>query len=223
MRGIGISFAILAFTAAPAVAQADELVGSRSELVGYGQFGTGVAALYGELGDEFDSQVIRTHLGGGVRINDFSITASFAMGFLDSSNFERDGRDLLSFEYGPEVTYFTPLPNRRTQWYLRAGLHRLLWSGNSQVRRTCEQTGDCAAGFYAESPGYYGYTGKLSTGIHFTLPTRNHGGKSTLYMAFWFDLGYERLSVDIIHDTIGGNMFSATLGIQMGGGRLGDR
>jgi hypothetical protein len=97
------------------------------------------------------------------------------------------------------------------------------WSGSSQVQRTCEQTGDCAAGFYSENPSYKGYTGKLSTGIHFTVPTNRPGSKSKFYMAFWVEVGVERMRVNIINDTFDGNMFSATLGLRIGGGRHGDR
>lgn len=189
-------------------------------LVGYGGFGSGLGGLYGSLGRQLDSNVVRTTIHGGVRIDELTIAWDFTMGFLGSRNEALHGRELMSFAFGPEVKYTFGWPNDVAQLYVRGGFQRVWWKGFDPVQRTCRQTGACTAGFYQENPDYTGFSGRVGMGIQLTPPLRR---ASEPYLHFALDVGYELMNLRLIRERDTGHMITASLQVAFGGGRKGRR
>jgi len=187
-------------------------------LVGYGGFGSGMGGLFGKLGRDLDSNIVRTTIHGGVRIGEVAVSWNFVMGFLGSNNAPLHGRDLMSMAFGPNVRYMFGWPNDVAQLYVRGGFHRVWWKGSSKVQRTCEQTGGCAAGFYQATPDYAGFALRMGVGLQITPPLRRSRDP---YLHFALDVGYQMLNMKIINDRQTGHMITASIQIAFGGGRKG--
>ncbi len=202
--------------ASSATAQAD----GQDRLVVYGGFGSGAGGMYGKLGKDFDSNIVRSTLHGGVRIGEVSLSWNLTMGMLGSNNPPLHGRDLLSLAFGPNARYTFGWPNDVAQLYVRGGFHRVWWWGSDKVSRTCEQTGSCTAGFYQESPAYAGFAARMGIGMQITPPMPR---RRDPYMHFALDLGYQLMNMKLITDRQTGHMITASIQIAFGGGRKGLR
>ena|GEM_PF-4196037 len=202
--------ALLCGVAAPAAAEPEVLVG-------YGGFGTGFGGLYGDLGREFDSNVLRSTLHGGLRVDNVDVSWHFTAGFLGSDEVALHGSELVSLAFGPDVRYLFGSPHDVAQLYVRGGFARVWWKGSDKVQRTCEQTGACTAGFYAEAPDYAGFAARAGVGIQITPPMR----RTNFYMHMSLDVGYQLINMKLISDRETGHMLTASFRIAYGGGRKG--
>ena len=89
-----------------------------------------------------------------------------------SDNEERDGPDLVGLGMGGRIAYHLPI-DRHGVLLGALGFERVWLDGESAVRRTCRQTGDCLFGYYTEKPHYNAWAPQLRVGIGAYAPPPN--------------------------------------------------
>jgi hypothetical protein len=96
---------------------------------------------------------------------------------VESDKPERDSRDLTGVGLGARLAYHRRIDVAGTI-HVGLGFERIWLLGSAPVRRTCDQTGACLAGFYMETPAYDAWAPQLRVGIgpYKRLPTMLVGG-----------------------------------------------
>ena len=89
----------------------------------------------------------------------------------------RDSDSLASVGLGARLAYHVPV-DRHGSLFVALGFERLWISSGTLVRRDCQFTGACLAGYYPEAPSYNAWAPQLRVGIgpSFDRPSVLFGG-----------------------------------------------
>jgi hypothetical protein len=126
----------------------------------------------------------RLEAGLGVHIGPWHATAS-ASGHMHikPDDLMRDSERLTAMGAGARVQYHWRVDGHGTL-FIGAGFERIWVSGDRDVKRYCQDTNTCLAGYYSQTPSYNAWAPQLRVGIGpaSNLPTMRFAGTFELIL-----------------------------------------
>lgn len=181
---LAVTAVAAAAIAAPSIARADGL-----SIVG--QLNMSAAGTTGAIADEMKPKNVPILSAGlGIRTRHFGFQAVGDVMGLNPERPSLDGKDLLSWGGGFDLAAYAQL-GAGHELYARAGYRWRTLSAGEEVQRNCNQTGDCAGGFWIEEPEYSTQGLSTAIGVQKTFGDRSTSGSIGL------ELRVERVAMDL--------------------------
>jgi hypothetical protein len=182
----------------------------------YGEAGLTAGGISGALGDDWSVDRGGFTLGAGFRRHQLAVGVHYGLFAVDSSVPERDNADLFGLELGGDVTMY--LREGKTEPFVRVGYRKAWFFGNTEVTRTCAQTGDCLAGYWTEVPSYSAHGPVIAIGEQLTLRETTGSGRGSMLFFVTVQLEAAPLKVELPGGKVTGQYIGLRLSLGLGGG-----